>query len=246
MHTIKCTIQYDGANFSGFQIQPDKRTIQGELERALTKLHKGKAIEVHASGRTDRGVHAVGQVIHFQSPNDLAPRNWKQALNTYVPDDVYVTTVEKMPAHFHSRYHAVEKEYRYKVYQGKEYDVFKQLYTHYVPYPLDLAKIEEACTYLQGEHDFTTFSSARDTTKGSKVRTLTDVSCRQEGDELVFAFRGDGYLYNMVRIMIGTLLDVGRGKRDPASIPALFAAKDRQLAGATAPAEGLYLWEVTY
>lgn len=247
MHTLKCIIQYDGANFAGFQIQPHKRTVHGEIERALRKLHKGMHIRIHASGRTDRGVHAVGQTIHFQTPFDMDLRNWKQALNTYLPDDLYMTDIEHVPASFHARYDAVEKEYRYKVYQSEEYDVFRQHYAYHFPHVLDIEKMQEACTYLEGRHDFTTFSSARDTAKGSKVRTLSNVSCYEEtAGELIFTFRGDGYLYHMVRVMVGTLLDIGQGKREAKDIVDLFAAQDRRLAGETAPAHGLYLWEVTY
>lgn len=246
MYTLKCILQYDGSNFSGFQRQPRGRTIQGETERALKKMHKGESVHIHASGRTDKGVHAIGQTIHFQTPYQLAPRNWKRALNTLLPDDLYIMEVEQVPQTFHSRYDALEKVYRYKVYLSKEYDVFRQHYAYHFPYPLDMEKVHQACTYLQGRHDFTTFSSAKDTSKGSKFRTLSEVSCRVEGEELIFTFRGDGYLYHMVRIMVGTLLNIGQGKGEAKDIPNLFAARDRRLAGETAPAHGLYLWEVTY
>lgn len=246
MAKIKCIISYDGSNFSGYQIQPRKRTVQGELEQALSRMHKGKSVRVYASGRTDTGVHARGQTIHFETPYDITPYAWKKALNTLLPNDLYVQEAEQVSDSFHARFDVVEKEYRYIVFTEKEPDVFKRNYVYHFPYSLDLAPVREACTYLQGTHDFTTFSSAKATAKGSKIRTLFDVSCHEVGKELIFIFRGSGFLYNMVRIMVGTLLDIGQGKLDAAAIPKLFEKKDRRLAGVTAPPEGLYLWNVQY
>lgn len=246
MNKVKCTIQYDGVDFFGFQVQPRQRTVQGEIERALKELHKGDHVRIQSSGRTDRGVHAIGQVIHFETPLKLAEANWKLALNDLLPADLYIKEVIYTSASFHSRYDATEKEYRYIVDQSKEPNVFKQNYTYYFPYPLNLTAMQEACTYLEGEHDFTSFSSAKDTAKGSKVRTLYEVSCDIKGEELIFTFRGGGYLYHMVRIMVGTLLDIGRGRRASTDIMDMFAKKDRKFAGQTSPATGLYLWRVVY
>lgn len=246
MNKVKCTIQYDGTNFSGFQIQPRGRTIQGEVERALKKMHKGSYVRVHPSGRTDKGVHAVGQVIHFETPLHLDVHGWKQALNAMLPTDIHVQSATYAKPTFHCRYDAIEKEYRYIVDRSKEPNVFRQNYAFHFPYELEIDALEKACLLLQGEHDFTSFSSAKDTSKGSKIRTLYEVSIREEAEELTFLFRGDGYLYNMVRIMVGTLLDIGQGRRDATDIKDLFAQKDRTLASATAPSQGLYLWEVTY
>lgn len=246
MEKIKCIIQYDGSNFSGFQVQPRKRTIQGEIERALATLHKGEKIRLHPAGRTDKGVHAVGQVFHFETSYRIKESGWKKALNDLLPKDLYIKEVTYVPPLFHSRYDAVEKEYKYIVDRSQTPNVFTHNYTHHFTKPLDIEKIKAACIYFQGKHDFTTFSSARDTAKGSKVRTLTDVSCEENGEELIFTFKGDGYLYNMVRIIVGTLLDIGQEKREAGDIETLFAARDRRFASPTAPAQGLYLWRVTY
>lgn len=246
MERLKCTIQYDGSFFSGFQIQPGKRTIQGIIEDVLMKMHKGRHIRIHPSGRTDGGAHAIGQTIHFDSPYDIPLNNWKQALNTLLPDDVYVKEVEKVQDTFHARYDVVEKEYRYYVLNEAEPNVFKRNYAYFFPYVLDISSIQQACRYFEGTHDFTTFSSAKAETKGSRERTLYQVSCEKRGSEIEFIFRGNGFLYNMVRIIVGFLLDVGQGKRNQDEIEELFAKKDRRLAGDTAPPQGLYLWRVTY
>ncbi|GGA88040.1 tRNA pseudouridine(38-40) synthase TruA [Ornithinibacillus halotolerans] len=246
MPKVKCTIAYDGSHFFGYQIQPDKRTVQGELESALQKIHKKNSIRVHASGRTDTGVHAKGQTIHFESDLKLSSESWTRALNALLPDDLYVHQSEIVPDQFHARFDVVEKEYRYFVLNREERDIFRRKYIYHYPYSLDIEKIERACKYLIGTHDFTTFSSARATVKGDKIRTLFEVSCRSHGEELEFVFRGSGFLYNMVRILVGTLLSVGQGKIEPNDIITLLEAKDRSIAGKTAPAEGLYLWRVGY
>lgn len=246
MKKWKCVISYDGTNYSGFQIQPQRRTIQGEIEKALMKMHKGEIICIEGSGRTDAGVHAKAQTFHFESPLNLVEANWKKALNTLLPEDLYIHVVKSVPTTFHARFDAIEREYRYFIRREKERDVFKRLYAYQVPYPLNVNAIKEACHYLRGEHDFTTFSSAKATVKGTKVRRLSVVKCIDREQELEFVFRGNGFLYQMVRIMVGTLLDVGQGKLKPTDIPILFEKKDRMYAGPTAPPHGLYLWEVTY
>lgn len=246
MAKIKCVISYDGTNFSGFQIQPRNRTIQGELEKALTKIHKGPYIRIHPSGRTDTGVHAKGQVIHFETSYNLPVNNWKRALNTLLPSDVYVRKVKEVPDAFHSRYDVVEKEYRYYIWNELETDVFKQNYAYQIPYTLDIQAIKNACKRFEGSHNFTTFSSAKATTKGSKVRTMYEVTCNREGSQIELVFRGSGFLYNMVRIIAGTLLDIGQGKLLPSDVDDLLQKKDRRLVGETVPAQGLYLWEVRY
>jgi len=246
MKRMKCILSYDGTNFSGFQIQPRKRTVHGEIEKALKKIHKGRAIRIQASGRTDSGVHAKGQTIHFDTDYRIPLTNWKQALNTLLPKDMYVHQVKVVPTDFHVRYDVIKKEYRYYIWNEQERDVLKQNYYYQFPYPLQIEKMQAACVYLQGEHDFTTFSSAKSTIKGSKIRTLSHISCEQNGNEIEFILRGDGFLYHMVRIIIGCLVDIGQGKREASDIPALLQRKDRQLLGETVPAQGLYLWEVNY
>lgn len=243
---IKCVISYDGSYFSGFQIQPSCRTVQGEIERALKKIHKGKHIRIYGSGRTDTGVHAKGQTFHFQSSLSLPEVNWKRALNTLLPNDIHVHQVEKVPLAFHARFDALEKEYRYFVEVVDEANVFTRNYRYQIYDHLQMELIDRACKHLQGKHDFTSFSSAKATAKGSRVRTLSLVQCRKCENEYEFIFRGNGFLYHMVRIMVGVLLDVGRGLLDPDDIPNLLHQKDRTLVGDTVPPQGLYLWKVYY
>ncbi|HLR65926.1 tRNA pseudouridine(38-40) synthase TruA [Virgibacillus alimentarius] len=246
MEKVKCTISYDGTDFSGFQSQPKIRTVQGELEKALMKVHKGEHIRIQASGRTDAGVHAKSQTFHFESPYEIPEHNWKKALNTLLPCDIYVHETRKVPSSFHARFDAIEKEYRYYVWNEEGTDVFKRNYFYLFKCPLNMEAIKEACKYFEGKHDFTAFSSAKATVKGSKERILYEVTCNQNGNEIEFIIRGDGFLYNMVRIMVGFLLDVGQGKRNASEVHDLFAKKDRRLVGKTVPPQGLYLWDVKY
>lgn len=246
MKRMKCVISYDGTNFSGFQVQPLKRTVQSELEKALKKIHKGQDIRIFPSGRTDRGVHAIRQTIHFDTSNQMSEKSWKKALNALLPEDVYVKETKHVPSSFHARFSAIEKEYRYVILNTQEPDVFRRHYAYHFPYALDMTQMRKACHYLEGKHDFTAFSSARSTVKGSKVRTLYEASCQQKGSDIMFVFRGDGFLYHMVRILVGTLLEVGQGKRKPEHIKQLLKQQDRKQSGKTAPPQGLYLWDVTY
>lgn len=246
MARMKCVIAYDGSAFSGYQIQPDKRTVAGELEKVLKKMHKGESVRIQGSGRTDTGVHAKGQVIHFDTALQIPEESWKRALNSLLPDDIYIKDVKKAEEGFHARYDAKSKEYRYYVQTTPEPDVFKRKYVCHFPYELNMEAMEKAAAYLKGTHDFTAFSSVKATVKGSRVRTLYELSCKSYDEGIYFVFHGDGFLYNMVRIIAGFLLDAGRGKRKPEEIPALFEAKDRSKVGLTAPPEGLYLYKVIY
>lgn len=246
MQKLKGIIQYDGTAFAGYQIQPNGRTIQAEIEAVLQKVHKGQTVKVTASGRTDAGVHAVGQVIHFTSDLNIPLEGWNRALNAMLSDDIRIADIQYADAGFHARYDTKGKEYRYKVLNQKDPDLFRRYYNYHVPQKLDVAAIKEACRYLKGEHDFTSFCSARSTVKGGKVRTITKADIYPEGNELVFIFRGTGFLYNMVRILVGTLLEIGKGERKPEEIMAMIEAKDRSAAGKTAPPHGLFLWEVFY
>lgn len=246
MQKIKCTISYDGTHFFGSQIQPNKRTVQHVLEKALCQIHKGVKVPVYFSGRTDAGVHAKGQVIHFETEMNIPTENWKRALNSLLPDDVSVKNVEFVAPTFHAQFDATEKEYRYIVLNSKEPDVFKRNYTYHYPFALDMEKMQQACALFEGTHNFTSFCSARSTVKGTKERTLYEVSCKKNREEVVFILRGNGFLYNMVRIIIGVLLDVGSGRLELADIEAIFAKKDRTVAGRTLPPTGLFLWHVTY
>ncbi|WP_053217591.1 tRNA pseudouridine(38-40) synthase TruA [Virgibacillus senegalensis] len=246
MGRIKCVISYDGTNFSGYQIQPNGRTVQEEIEKALGKMHKGKLVRVVASGRTDAGVHAKGQVIHFDTDIQMPEANWKKALNALLPDDVQVTQTVKVHDTFHSRYDVREKEYRYFVLNAEDNDVFQRHFCWRNRGEIDVEAMQKACALLEGRHDFSSFCSAKTDLQGDKIRTIYQATCHREGDMIVFSFKGSGFLYNMVRILVGTLLEIGKGKRSAGSIPEVIAAEDRKEAGETAPPQGLFLWNVTY
>ena len=245
MIRYKCTIAYDGTQFAGYQIQPEKRTVQSEVEKVLMTMHKGKEIRVAASGRTDAGVHAKGQVIHFDSPLDLPSERWIKALGTMLPADISIVSIERTSPEFHARYNAVRKEYRYYISLAETRDPFMRNYAYHYPYKLNLNLMERAAEYLKGTHDFTSFCSAK-TEVLDKVRTIESIDFLKEEHQLVIRFIGDGFLYNMVRILVGTLLDVGIGKRYPEDMKAILTALDRTKAGRTAPGHGLYLWKVDY
>lgn len=246
MQSLKCTISYDGTNFSGYQIQPKARTVQAEIEKVLQTMHKGEFVRIYSSGRTDAGVHAKGQVFHFETPLRIPTDNWKKALNAQLPTDIFVHQVEIVPEHFHARFSAVEKEYRYFVHLSEERDVFLRNYRYTTRDEFDEALLEAACRTFEGTHDFTAFSSARSTVKGSKVRTLYTVDFKRTEDGLVFILRGDGFLYHMVRIIVSMLLEAGRGDVTPSQIETFFQKKDRGNFGSPLPPQGLFLWKVLY
>ncbi|MED3789787.1 tRNA pseudouridine(38-40) synthase TruA [Peribacillus frigoritolerans] len=245
MPKYKCVIAYDGTDFAGYQVQPEKRTIQSEFEAVLAQMHKGTIIKVTASGRTDSGVHAKGQVLHFESPLTFPTENWIKAFSALLPTDIIALEVDIVPDDFHARFHTTGKEYRYIVARSKLRDPFKRNYAYHYPYPLNMAAIREAISYLIGTHDFTSFCSAK-TEVVDKVRTIKEMDFEESDDFLVFRFVGEGFLYNMVRILVGTLLDVGSGKMSPHDMSGILDKKDRSFAGKTAPAQGLYLWKVFY
>lgn len=241
----KATIAYDGSGFSGFQIQPEGRTVQGEIEKVLKNMHKGEEIRITASGRTDAGVHARGQVFHFDSPLEIPLASWEKALNAQLPKDIVVLNIEKVPSNFHARFDAIGKTYKYFVYTGNKRDPFRRNFMAHYPYAIQLEPIKQAIPFLIGTHDFTSFSSAKAEVE-NKVRTIHSIDIEEKEDQIIFTFFGNGFLYNMVRIIVGTLMEVGAGKRNPDDINNILKAKDRQMAGKTAPPEGLYLWSVSY
>jgi tRNA pseudouridine38-40 synthase len=245
MQRYKCMISYDGTHFSGYQVQPSKRTVQGELEGVLRKIHKGETVKVTGSGRTDASVHAKGQVIHFDSPLAIPESKWVVALNSMLPDDISILSVEKADEHFHARFDTVGKEYHYFLHLSPSRDPFLRNYAYQYPYPLNLDVMKEASKYLLGTHDFTSFCSAK-TEVENKVRTIKEIDFSMNHNVLVFRFVGNGFLYNMVRILVGTLLEIGSGLRKPEEIETILDKKDRQFAGKTAPGHGLYLWKVYY
>jgi tRNA pseudouridine38-40 synthase len=245
MPRLKCIVSYDGTQFSGYQVQPGKRTVQGEIEKTLTKLNKGEHIRVSASGRTDAGVHARGQVIHFDTSLEIEPARWQIALNSLLPDDIAVSSAEIVQQEFHARFDAAGKEYRYFLLLSKHRDPFQRNYAYQYPLELNYDAMREASKHLLGTHDFTSFCSAK-TEVEDRVRTLKEIDFYEENGMLVFRFVGNGFLYNMVRILVGTLLEVGNGRRAAGTMQGLLESKDRTLAGKTAPGHGLYLWKVFY
>jgi tRNA pseudouridine38-40 synthase len=245
MQRIKCTIAYDGTDFSGYQIQPNKRTVQEEVEKVLTKLHKGSEVKIFASGRTDAGVHAKGQVFHFDTSLDIPLEKWPIALNSMLSKDIAILNAEMVDLDFHARFNAKGKEYRYFINPSNKRDPFQRNYAASFPFELDVKAIEEAMSSLQGTHDFTSFCSAK-TEIEDKVRTIYELELLEENGLYVFRYVGSGFLYNMVRILTGTLLEVGTDSRAPDSIATLIEKRDRTLSGKTAPAHGLYLWKVFY
>lgn len=245
MKRMKATIAYDGTNFAGYQSQPNMRTVQSEIDKALVKLHKDSSVYSVASGRTDAGVHALGQVIHFDTPLDLADR-WKMALNVLLPKDVRVVEVEEVAVDFHARYGATGKTYVYRWSYSEVHSPFERNFAvHLGRWNPNVERMQEGAQHLIGTHDFTSFCSAKTATT-NKVRTIRKLSLERQGDHLVLEVEGDGFLYNMVRTIAGVLLAVGIGWDEPEDVKKIRDAKDRKMAGKTAPAHGLYLMEVTY
>ncbi|MBY0221390.1 MULTISPECIES: tRNA pseudouridine(38-40) synthase TruA [Sporosarcina] len=245
MKRMKATIAYDGTNFAGYQSQPNMRTVQSEIDKALVKLHKDSSVYSVASGRTDAGVHALGQVIHFDTPLDLADR-WKMALNVLLPKDVRVVEVEEVAVDFHARYGATGKTYVYRWSYSEVQSPFERNFAvHLGRWNPNVERMQEGAQHLIGTHDFTSFCSAKTATT-NKVRTIRKLSLERQGDHLVLEVEGDGFLYNMVRTIAGVLLAVGIGWDEPEDVRKIRDAKDRKMAGKTAPAHGLYLMEVTY
>ncbi|GAX89291.1 tRNA pseudouridine(38-40) synthase TruA [Effusibacillus lacus] len=244
MRNIKLTIAYDGTDFHGFQAQPQLRTVQGTLEDALERL-TGARIQVNGSGRTDAGVHAWGQIVNFHTDSRIPLEKWPIAMNVNLPNDVIVRQAEEVPPAFHARFDATGKVYRYQMDLGTYPDVFARRYAWHVPYRLNLSRMQKAAEHLVGSHDFTSFCNAA-TPVDDKVREIHGISFETRAHLLQITVTGSGFLWNMVRIMAGTLADVGRGRIEPEEIPEILAAKDRTKAGVTAPAHGLTLFEVIY
>ncbi|MBS2967364.1 tRNA pseudouridine(38-40) synthase TruA [Metabacillus sp. KIGAM252] len=242
---IKMIIAYDGTDFNGYQIQPDARTVQEELEGALSKLHKGAKIKVSASGRTDAKVHAKGQVIHFDTPLSIPMEKWPKALNAMLAKDVRVLEASEAPESFHARFDACGKEYRYVIDRSSVQDVFLRNYAYHYPHPLNIEAMKLASRHFLGTHDFTAFCSAK-TEVEDRVRTIESIEFNEEGDKLTMSIKGSGFLYNMVRIITGTLLNAGTGMTQPEEISDMIFSRDRTKTGKTAPGHGLYLFKVFY
>lgn len=244
---IKLVLEYDGSRYDGWQKQGNTdNTIQGKIEAVLYKW-TGEEIEIHGSGRTDAGVHARGQVANFHIDTKKCPdaRAAMDYLNRYLPEDICVLDAEEVEERFHSRLWATRKTYAYTVETAAKKHVFERKYVYGLGESLNVEGMRSAAAYLTGEHDFKSFCSNKKMKK-STVRRLDAVVIREEGSKIVFEYTGNGFLYNMVRILTGTLLEVGMGKRKPEEMPGILKAMNREAAGMTAPPEGLFLMKVEY
>lgn len=248
MRNLKLTLSYDGSDFSGWQIQPQRPTVQGTVVDTLRKITQEK-IWLYGSARTDAGVHALGQVAHFKTRTQIPAENLQRALNSLLPPTIRVCAVEEKPADFHARWHARAKTYRYRILRAPLCPPFAWRYVYHYPFPLDEDAMARAAPLFEGEHDFSSFGSwDPEEEDHSKVRSVFASRLERFPDqqEVVYTVRGRSFLRYMVRKMVGTLLDVGKGRLTPEDIPRLFEARDRSLGGPTAPPEGLYLVEVEY
>lgn len=246
MTRLKATISYDGTNFAGYQVQPEKRTVQLEIEKVLSKMHKGDVVKITASGRTDARVHATGQVIHFDTPLAIPTDRYMKALNVQLPRDIRVLCVEQVADDFHARYDVSGKRYRYVWDCSAVQSPFRRHYaveTNSVT--PDVEAMEMAAEAIIGTYDFSCFCAAN-TSVVDKVRTVHTLKFEWNGEELHMTIAGNGFLYNMVRIIAGTLWEVGTSRREANTLVHTIASQDRSQAGKTAPAHGLYLEEVFY
>lgn len=245
---LRAIISYDGSGFSGYQVQPGKRTIQLELEQVLQVMHKGNVVKVVASGRTDAGVHATGQVLHFDSTLTLSMNSWRAALNVQLPGDIRVLSVEQVQDDFHARYNATGKTYRYIWSFNEVHSPFERNYTVHVDrYKPNVELMRKASLDLLGTHDFSSFCASKTNVKDF-VRTVHSITFEvQNGsNQLHMIINGNGFLYNMVRIIAGTLWEIAIGKKSVEELREILASCDRTKAGKTAPAKGLYLENVQY
>ena len=244
MRNIKLIIEYDGKGFNGWQKQPNKLNIQGEIERALKEV-TGEEVELNASGRTDAGVHAISQVANFKTESNIDINKIPLALNSKLKKSIIIKKAEEVDLNFHARYNAKGKKYRYIINNSLVGSAIYRDLEYNFPIKLDVEKMKHAAKYFEGEHDFKAFRSSGTSNKNS-VREIYKVEIKEENERIILEFTGNGFLYNMVRIMVGTLMDVGLGKIKPESIKDIIDSKERTKAGKTAPAQGLYLVEVYY
>ena len=257
MRNIKLTIAYDGTDFSGWQIQPGQCTIQGTLTDVLEKLTQ-RRLTIHGAGRTDAGVHAAAQVANFKTQSDLAAEEFQRAFNALLPPSIRVHAAEEVGPDFHSRWSALAKTYRYRIFRGRVLPPFQWRYVLHDPSMLDFDSMAEAARHFAGEHDFTTFAASTGSEEEDRDRDTTRIIYRSEllrspetnsanrGEKWVYVIRGKSFLRYMVRKIVGTLLEVGRGKLAPGDVQELFALRDRAKSGPTLPPHGLCLESIEY
>ena len=245
MRNIRLTIEYDGKDFNGWQKQPNKLNIQGTIEKAIEKI-TGEKVDLMASGRTDRGVHAISQVANFKTNSKLPIEKFPIAINSNMKSSIRIKNAEEVDERFHSRLSCKKKTYRYVINNSKYGSaIYRNLETH-IPVKLDVEKMKEAVKYFEGEHDFKAFKASGTSSKSS-VRTIYKAEVIEKQDERIWIeLTGNGFLYNMVRIIAGTLVDVGLGKIKPKEIKDIIESKDRQKAGKTMLPQGLFLVNVEY
>lgn len=249
MKRVMLTVAYDGTGYCGYQFQPEKPTVEGELQNAL-RLLTGEETGLIGASRTDSGVHAEGNIAVFDTNSTIPPERFSYALNTKLPEDIRILASKEVPADFHPRHCTSFKTYEYRIDNRVSADPCKRLYAMHFPRPVDISSMREAASFLVGEHDFLSFANPSSQVLqngGNAIRTLTEVSVRGEvrGD-LLITVRGNGFLYNMVRIIAGTLLEVGTGRFQPSEINDILEKRDRKAAGLTAEAKGLTLHSIEF
>ncbi|MGO0882633.1 tRNA pseudouridine(38-40) synthase TruA [Clostridioides difficile] len=245
MRNIKMIVAYDGSRYKGYQKLGDNdMTIQEKLESVLSKM-TNETIEIIGSGRTDMGAHARGQVINFKTNCMDSLDKIQKYLYEYLPEDIVVKTVEEVDERFHSRYNVKSKTYLYRIDNNKYHNPFMRKYAAHISKKLDLDRMRKASEYLIGEHDFTSFASSK-SKKKSNIREIYSINIKENDDIVEIYVEGNGFLYNMVRIIVGTLIDVGLKRKAPQDIKSMLELKDRSKSSDTAPAKGLCLWKVKY
>ncbi len=245
MRNIKLTIMYDGKDFNGWQKQPNKLNIQGTIEKVLSEM-TGEEIELNASGRTDAGVHSFGQVANFKTNSKIPIEKFPIAINSKIKKSIVITNAEEVEERFHSRYNCKRKTYRYVIDNSEFPTPIYRYLEYHIPNKLNIEAMKNAAKYFEGEHDFKAFKSSGTSSKSS-VRTIYKAEVKKaENNRIYIELTGNGFLYNMVRIISGTLVEVGLGKIKPEEIKNIIESKDRHKAGKTLPAHGLYLMNVNY
>jgi tRNA pseudouridine38-40 synthase len=244
MRNLKCTVSYDGSNYHGFQRQANALAVQEVIERAIESLVK-KEIKIIGASRTDSGVHAKGQVFNFKVESSIPTVKFPIALNTRLPDDVVILDACEVADDFHARYHTSDKIYEYQIYNAEFPSPFYRNYAYHIYNQLDLDLMKEGAEYLVGEHDFSSFRSSGCNAK-NPIRRIFNIDIDREDNLIKLSIHGNGFLYNMVRIIVGTLVKVALGRIKPEAVQEILLAKDRSKAGPTAPAQGLILKKINY